>query len=123
METKKEDLKSKGVDFIKDYILNPENWSVSSVEKSSTWRGQKYFTMWFKCKYEGMELASLNFNEVVDELPARFTSNAKKEVADRNKQQLVDKLNTLGHEGVHVRITDSGVNISLSGGYFTTCIV
>jgi hypothetical protein len=70
-----------------------------------------------------MELASLNFKEVVNELPARFTSNQKKIVADRNKQQLVDKLETLGHEGVSVRITDNGINISLSGGYFTTCIV
>lgn len=121
-ESKKEDLKCKGVDFIKDYILNPENWSVSSVEKQSTWQGVKYFTLWFKCKYEGMELASLNFKEVVSELPARFTSNQKKLVADRNKQQLIDKLTTLGHEGVSVRITDNGVNISLSGGYFTTCI-
>ena len=69
-----------------------------------------------------MELASLNFKEVVSELPARFTSNAKKLVADRNKQQLVDKLETLGHEDISIRITESGINISLSGGYFTTCI-
>lgn len=121
-ETKKEELKSKGVDFIKSYILNPENWIISSVDKQSTWQGVKYFTMWFKCKYEGMELASLNFKEVVSELPARFTSNMKKDVSDRNKKQLVDKLETLGHEGVSVRITDNGINISLSGGYFTQCI-
>ena len=121
-ETKKEELKNKGVDFIKSYILNPENWIISSVDKQSTWQGVKYFTMWFKCNYEGMELASLNFKEVVSELPARFTSNMKKDVADRNKQQLVEKLSTLGHEEVSVRITESGINISLSGGYFTQCI-
>lgn len=121
-ESKKEELKSKGIDFIKDYILDINNWSVSSVEKQSTWRGEKYFSLWYKCKYEGIELASLNFKEVVSELPARFTSNQKKLVADRNKQQLIDKLATLGHEGVSVHITDSGVNISLNGGYFTTCI-
>ena len=121
-ETKKEDLKNKGIDFIKSYILNPENWQVSSVDKQSTWQGVKYFTLWYKCNYEGMELASLNFKEVVSELPARFTSNQKKIVADRNKKQLIDKLETLGHEGVSVRITESGVYISLSGGYFTQCI-
>ena len=121
-ETKKEELKNKGVDFIKSYILDVNNWNISSVDKQSTWQGVKYFTLWYKCNYEGMELASLNFKEIVNDLPARFTSNMKKDVADRNKQQLVDKLETLGHEGVSVRITDNGVNISLSGGYFTQCI-
>lgn len=121
-ETKKEELKNKGVDFIKNYILDANNWSVSSVEKNTHWKGQKYFTLWYGCKYEGVELASLNFKEVVEELPARFTSNMKKLVADRNKKQLVEKLATLGHEGVSVRIIDNSVNISLSGGYFTTCI-
>ena len=121
-ETKKEELKNKGVDFIKSYILNPENWIISSIDKQSTWQGVKYFTMWYKCNYEGMELASLNFKEVVTELPARFTSNQKKLVADRNKKQLIEKLATMGHEGISVRITDNGINISLSGGYFTTCI-
>lgn len=121
-ENKKEELKNKGVDFIKSYILDVNNWQVSSVEKQSTWQGIKYFTLWYKCNYNGIELASLNFKEVVNELPARFTSNQKKIVADRNKQQLIEKLSSLSNEGISVRITDNGVNISLSGGYFTTCI-
>ena len=121
-ETKKEELKNKGVDFIKSYILDVNNWSISSVEKQSTWQGKKYFSLWYKCKYEGMELASLNFKEVVNELPVRFTSNMKKEVSDRNKKQLIEKLNTLGMDGVSVRINDNSINISLNGGYFTQCI-
>ena len=121
-ETKKEELKNKGIDFIKNYILDSNNWSISSVEKQSTWQGVKYFTLWYECNYNGLKLTSLNFKEVVSELPARFTSNMKKIVADRNKKQLIEKLETLGHDGVSVKIIDNGVNISLSGGYFTTCI-
>ena len=121
-ETKKEELKNKGVDFIKSYILDVNNWSISSVEKQSTWQGKKYFSLWYKCKYEGMELASLNFKEVVNELPVRFTSNMKKEVSDRNKKQLIEKLNTLDIDGIHVRLSDNSINISLNGGYFTQCI-
>lgn len=121
-ETKKEELKNKGIDFIKSYILNPENWNISSVDKQSTWQGVKYFTLWYKCNYEGMELASLNFKEVVNELPARFTSNQKKLVADRNKQQLVEKLASMGNDGVHVVTSGNGISISLLGGYFTQCI-
>lgn len=121
-ENKREELKSKGIDFIKNYILNPENWVISSVEKQSTWKGVKYFTLWYKCKYEGMELVSLNFKEIVDELPARFTTQAKKLVADRNKQQLVNKLSSLNADNVSVRITETGINMSIDGGFYTHCI-
>ena len=121
-ESKKEELKNKGVDFIKNYILDINNWQASSVEKQSTWQGKKYFSIWYKCKYEGIELASMSIHETVDELPARFTSNLKKEVSDRNKIKLIEKLNSLGFDGISVRLTESSINISLNGGYFTTCI-
>ena len=121
-ESNKEELKNKGIDFSKSYILNVNNWNISSVEKQSTWQGVKYFTLWYECNYNGLKLTSLNFKEVVEELPARFTVNQKKIVADRNKKQLIEKLSMLGNDGVHVSIVNDYINISLNGGYFTQCI-